>query len=57
MLAVPSRGRTKLVENPPLLNPAGRLVALRNRQYDLASRAHADLPRHTRHRPDSMTLP
>jgi hypothetical protein len=57
VLAVPSRDRAELVENPPLLNPPGCSVALRNHRYHFASRAHADLPRHARHRPDSVTLP
>ncbi|MGY4331821.1 hypothetical protein ACVWWG_006238 [Bradyrhizobium sp. LB7.2] len=50
MLAMPSRRRAQLVEDPPLLRPFGRPVTLRHRRQHLAPRAHADLSRHRGHR-------
>ena len=57
MLAMPTRRRTQLVEDAPLLRPFGRPVTLRHRRHHLAPRAHADLSRHRGHRTDSVTLP
>lgn len=57
MLAMPPCNGAKLIKDPSLLKPAGRSVALRNRRCDLAPRAHADLPRHARHRTDSVAPP
>ncbi len=53
MLAMPARHSRKLVENPTLLTPPRRSVALCHRRHHLAPRAHADVPRHARQRSDS----
>jgi len=41
---MPSGDCAQLVEDPSLLTPAGRSLALRNRQGDLGSCAHKPLP-------------
>src|SRR5689334_7071931 len=57
VLAMPTCRCTKLIENASLLGPSPRAVALRHRPQYLAPCAHADPPRHRRHRPDSVTQP
>jgi hypothetical protein len=57
MLAMPACYSRQLVEKPALLTLPRRTVALRHRQHHLAPRAHADVPRHRRQRPDSLAQP